>query len=248
MDPAVLMLAGNLASQWAIGLKLGVKIDDIKKVMTDPSYMALMAQGALGTEMMEGILPFSRVTIDLGTARTLGVVNIAGQQVAVESCTGIGVACYLNAISPTLPDPLYLDRVKGFKWPFQRIYLTHTAQAGKSVVLLVGRAGLELNEEDWQTNNATSWITLRKVVAHHGTGEALATDQPVPAGRHLRVKALLTNSKSVYLGYTVASSAAALGWPLLPGDEAPPMLVANANLVFVDSEVDSEGVSFYTET
>lgn len=141
------LLAGILASQWVTAQKAGVKLDDILAAMRDQRFMAYVNQGILPSAVDEGIMSYSRQVIDLTTARDYTEVPITGQWFAVESCTGVDIAAYLNMKNP-LPDPVYLDRVNSLTYPCQRMYLKHTAQSGKQLVLLVGRNGLKVEPDN----------------------------------------------------------------------------------------------------
>ncbi len=142
------LLAGILGSQWAIARKMGVAAEDIKQSMTSGMARQLIAQGMIPYEIPEGLRPFSRVELDLSSARTMEELSMAGQWLTVESCTGSDVACTIDQRGDAgSPDPLYLDRVTSINYPFKRLYLSHSAQPGAVCKLLIGRAALRIDKE-----------------------------------------------------------------------------------------------------
>jgi len=147
------LLGAILASQWVIASKAGVKMDEFTKAMGQ----AFNLPGLVSSE----ILPFSRKVIDLTDARTREDQNISGLWCIVESCTGTNIQAYLNKNSAPLPDPLLLDQIDKFYWPFQKLYLTNAAQPGKQITLLFGRASGEV----WRTYTADINAAVAALVA-----------------------------------------------------------------------------------
>lgn len=142
------LLAGILASQWLLAKKAGIPEATLKQAVSGGLSSQLVAQGMVPFELPEGLFPFSRYELDLTTARDMVELPFAGQWLTVESCTGTDVAVYIDQKgSGATPDPLYLDRVISFSYPFKRLYIKHSAQAGKSLKLIVGRINLSLEKE-----------------------------------------------------------------------------------------------------
>ena len=142
------LLAGILASQWLLAKKAGIPEATLKQAVSGGLSSQLVAQGMVPFELPEGLFPFSRYELDLTTARDMVELPFAGQWLTVESCTGTDVAVYIDQKgSGATPDPLYLDRVISFSYPFKRLYIKHSAQAGKNLKLIVGRINLSLEKE-----------------------------------------------------------------------------------------------------
>lgn len=142
------LLAGILASQWLLAKKAGIPEAALKQAVSGGLSSQLVAQGMVPFELPEGLFPFSRYELDLTTARDMVELPFAGQWLTVESCTGTDVAVYIDQKGAgATPDPLYLDRVISFSYPFKRLYIKHSAQAGKSLKLIVGRINLSLEKE-----------------------------------------------------------------------------------------------------
>lgn len=142
------LLAGILASQWLLAKKAGIPEATLKQAVSGGLSSQLVAQGMVPFELPEGLFPFSRYELDLTTARDMVELPFAGQWLTVESCTGTDVAVYIDQKGAgATPDPLYLDRVISFSYPFKRLYIKHSAQAGKSLKLIVGRINLSLEKE-----------------------------------------------------------------------------------------------------
>ena len=130
------LLSAILASQWIIAKKSGVTMNEFIK--------GLGQNFLLPSSMNPEITPFTRITLDLTNARKLSDLSVAGLWVMVESCTGTDISCYVNKNSLPLPVPIMLDKVDKFYFPFQHLYLTHAAQPGKEITLLIGRATAEV--------------------------------------------------------------------------------------------------------
>jgi hypothetical protein len=86
----------------------------------------------------------------------------------------------------------------------------------------------------------------RKIVAAAGTAEAIRSSL---ACKWVTVTALISNTQQVNVGGSgvLATAGGSTGTPLLSG-EAITIPVSNANLVFVDARVSTEGVSFTVGT
>lgn len=77
----------------------------------------------------------------------------------------------------------------------------------------------------------------QKTVTTAGTAEALTSSQAISA---VTIKALPTNTDVVYVG---DSSLSQDGYPLLPTDGVT-LMIDDPNKVYIDAEVDGEGVAF----
>ncbi len=89
-------------------------------------------------------------------------------------------------------------------------------------------------------DHAAAAISGQKLVAAHGVAEPVGNQI---IGAPLRIKALSTNTKSVYVGNDGDDDVtAANGFELLPGGEITYAYVADLSSLYVDSEVDGEGV------
>lgn len=78
---------------------------------------------------------YDTYTFDLGTARTDEVVDIVGDFMAVTEITGTVTAKFNEKDRSALP----LAQIRMFTTPFYRLYLTNTAQAAKTMTVIVGR-------------------------------------------------------------------------------------------------------------
>lgn len=81
----------------------------------------------------------------------------------------------------------------------------------------------------------------QKTVTSHGTAEALGAAQAITGV--LYVKALSTNTGNAYLGG--ASVDSSNGWILSAGEISPPILVDNVSKIFIDVDVDGDGVCWF---
>lgn len=98
-----------------------------------------------------------------------------------------------------------------------------------------------------QTNkNVSSWTALARNVASAGTGEQLA-GLAVPDGMALLIKAKETNTGLIYLGNTKAASENAASRFTLTAGAYRTLRITNANLVWINSSVSSEGIEYSVE-
>lgn len=92
------------------------------------------------------------------------------------------------------------------------------------------------------------FITLQKVVTTAGTPVQLSSDAAVSLGVKVTIKAKSANTKAIYIGY---SSATALhtntSYFKLESNENIELSVSNLNLIWLDSEVNGEGVEVIYE-
>lgn len=198
-DVNTALLMGILGSQWAIAQRQGVKADEIKAAMKANAVQQIITLGMVPEEMPEGILPFTRVPLKLDTARVFEELPVSGQWISVESCDGSDVACYVNQRSNPTPDPIYLDKITSVAFPFKTLYLKHTAQAGKTVVLLIGRVNLQL-ETDSPAMLKQRWGVPREPTWTHGT----VTDNPA-AGTVLVTKTVTAGKTGRLFGLYITA-------------------------------------------
>jgi len=79
---------------------------------------------------------YTKVTLDLSTARTDEPYEMVGDFIIVQKLTG---ECEVKLNEKT-NDPVDLTVFSTIKSPFDRFFITNTAQAGKECILMVGRA------------------------------------------------------------------------------------------------------------
>jgi len=84
----------------------------------------------------------------------------------------------------------------------------------------------------------------QKTVTAIGTEEALAADVAITDGQTVSVKALHTNTGAIYVGDSDVTSSD--GYVLYPGEEVA-LAVTNLNVVYIDADVNGEGVSYIVE-
>lgn len=95
--------------------------------------------------------------------------------------------------------------------------------------------------------NATSFATGQKNVASHGTAVILPT-QAVPNGFSVSIIAKKSNTKNIYLGNSnVNAQDHTVADILAPGDVRK-LTITNWDLMWIDSDVDTEGVTIISET
>ena len=95
-------------------------------------------------------------------------------------------------------------------------------------------------------NNRPSWYHDKTTVSAPGTAEPLET-LVIPDGFALVVRALVGNTGNIFLGRTKAlAEDTARRLPFSKGNGLT-LNIKNANLVWVDSQVVSEGVDYWVE-
>lgn len=95
--------------------------------------------------------------------------------------------------------------------------------------------------------NRSSWGHGQKTVTAHGTAEQLASVS-VPDGFALAVRALPGNTGNIYLGDSKANAEDADERITFAAGLGLTLMINNANLIWVDSAVDGEGVDYWVET
>jgi len=102
--------------------------------------------------MVEKYKPYEIITLDLGVARTDEEIEIAGNYINVLGSEG---TLQIKLNNPT-HDAISLPDVREIKAEFNKIYITNTAQAGKTATLLVGKdfeIGSETKLQAWDGSN-----------------------------------------------------------------------------------------------
>jgi len=95
--------------------------------------------------------------------------------------------------------------------------------------------------------NRASFVTMQKNVTTAGTGVNVAA-QAVPNGFSIVIKAKKANTKPIWVGNSKANAEDhTIAFSLSPGDELS-LQITNTNLIWIDAEVDGEGVEIVTET
>lgn len=96
--------------------------------------------------------------------------------------------------------------------------------------------------------NKESFITGQKDVTTAGTAVQLTTSSiPIPNGFQLTVIAKPGNTGYIYFGYTQSEAEGTTKFDGLAAGLAHSFRITNANLVWVNSSVDGEGVSWIVE-
>jgi hypothetical protein len=103
-------------------------------------------------------------------------------------------------------------------------------------------SGTEMQVDIQTISVPTATYNGQKTVTSHGTAEALGSSQAILSG--VRVKALSTNTGNVYVGNSSVDSSN--GFVLAAG-ESDFWAVANIATLYIDSDVDGEGVCYHAE-
>ncbi len=96
--------------------------------------------------------------------------------------------------------------------------------------------------------NRAAFATAIVSVTTHGTPVQFGA-QAIPNGFQITVKAKAGNTKPIHVGNSSAHAQylTGIGYELSPGASIP-LAVTNANLIWIDSEVDGEAVTWAVET
>ena len=100
--------------------------------------------------------PYNRLNISLASAQTDEVLDMDGDFIIVESLNG---SCSIK-LNERSNNPIDLAIFKTIRSPFDRLYITNTAQAGKSLILMIGgEASFETEEVPQSTKwwDGTTW-------------------------------------------------------------------------------------------
>jgi hypothetical protein len=140
---------------------------------------------------------------------------------------------------------------------FDRIWLTWTAQAGKTLYIFVGRRkGTHLSQvsvggggsgSGGGVENRDAWTHGHKTVAAAGTAEVMPT-QIIPNGFKVVIEPLNSNIGLVFLGKRKVDCEDAAKRIEIDAGGGKGFYVTNLNLIWLDAEVAGEGVQYYVET
>lgn len=140
---------------------------------------------------------------------------------------------------------------------FDRVWLTWTAQTGKTLHLFVGRRkGTHLTQIEINgggggsgggAENRDAWTHGHKTVAAAGTAEVMPT-QVIPNGFKVVIRPLNSNTGLIFIGNSKANAELATARVELDFGESASFYVTNLNLLWIDAEVTGEGVWYAVET
>ena len=221
-------------------------IAKILKGWITPQYMKLHEEKVL----------YKTWEIDLSDARANESVDIMGDSILVEALNG-SLSIRLNKEDGGL---INLAKTREVYSPYWRIYLTNTAQAGKSATLLmggeaffeargIGKTGL-VDSDALDINPATT----EKQDEMQKVANSLGHDQTTVAAAGTRVQlpdhpckwaiitAIHTNTNKAYLGGATVSNVS-YGLELDARESTDIIYISNTNLIWLDVAVNGEGVS-----
>jgi len=130
------LILANMALMWVLAQRAGARWEELVEAMrsvsgTQVSQIIQAAEQAADP----GAQLYTRQTIDLGTARTAEELPVAGNTIVVEEGTGT-----LNiSVNGKDKELIPIHKYRLLRMPFSSLYLTNTAQTGKSITLLVGQ-------------------------------------------------------------------------------------------------------------
>lgn len=139
---------------------------------------------------------------------------------------------------------------------FDRIWLTWTAQAGKTLYIFVGRRkGSRLTQLNLGGGaggsggvaNSSTWSHGHKTVTASGTAEVMPT-LGIPDGQKVTIRPLNSNTGLIYLGDTKADAEDTAKRCELDVGESISLMVTNLSLIWIDAAVSGEGVWYAVET
>lgn len=152
------------------------------------------------------------ISIDLSTARTDRLLEVAGLVVyaseATDSTTSLQVRH--NEISSGL---ITLTKGYGPVFPFYRLYLTNTAQAGKTITLIIGRASpFDIKDNRNQADMLTALEAVRDELKGSSSGTdntnaTIGTSAVLVLAANTSRKAFMVsapaaNTGKIYIGFT----------------------------------------------
>lgn len=140
---------------------------------------------------------------------------------------------------------------------FDRLWLSWSAQTGKTLYLFVGRRkGTRISEVNVNATgeggsgggeNRAAWSHGHKTVSAAGTAEVMPT-LIIPNGKSILIRPLNANTGKIYLGNTKANAESSSARVELDFGESIAKAITNLNLVWIDAEVSGEGVWYAVET
>jgi len=196
-------------------------------------------------------------TISLATARDKDLLKGFRKcdYIEIDSISA-GATCQLRFNS--LNNPEYeANKYRRFKTtpeqPFKKLYVTNTAQAGKTLVLKCGGDATMIAERESDISSIVNPVPIaahsslgqgEKLVAVAGTRVTLVAASESIKG--VQIKALDTNTGKIYVGDVTV--AAANGYDLGAG-EVVYVNIDDAVKVYLDAAVSGEGVRYlFVET
>jgi hypothetical protein len=106
-----------------------------------------------------------------------------------------------------------------------------------------GGGGIVVNP----TPNRASFVTAQVPVPTHGNAVQFAS-QAIPDGFSIAVKAFDTNTGNIYIGNSEANAENHAVAAILAAGQSLLYFIDNADLIWIDSDVDDEGVVWTVET
>lgn len=186
----------------------------------------------LADQVRRGWNNYVRRRIDLSTARTDDMISIAGEFLYVEEVSSDSALASLK-LNRNTNDSFDLRRGVVLKTIFERLYFTHTAQAGEWIDLIVGvnfdyqvrgiQGRAEIAQPSFYVTNAV--INTDTQAAAHICNSVLCRSDP-------------DNTGLVKLNFGAAVSATSYV-PLKPGDWIS-VLVSNTNQIHASFAVANE--------
>lgn len=82
---------------------------------------------------------YSRIVLDLGTARTDEKIHITGDYLGVAKCNGAGATTFFK-LNHTNSRAIYPTEIEKLYATYNKIYLTNAAEPGKELILYIGGA------------------------------------------------------------------------------------------------------------
>lgn len=132
---------------------------------------------------------------DLGTPRNNVVIdNRGGQIIFITQCTGTAKFRFDGIVKPT-----YTVRVGVMPVPFEKLYLTNTAQAGKKLTMIIGQDPSVSFVTDPVTGELKSMVVeTQNAVAELQASVALLGNIPRRSTTPLLVDVIMTNADEEY--------------------------------------------------
>lgn len=129
----------SLASIWKVGSSLGASLEEIKAALPAIMPQALDIDAQLAKfQSLKSMPQLSRsITLDLSVARDKEPHDISGGQLQAVDITGDLDVRFNQSDS----EAYNLNKMRRITVTFDKIFLSNTAQAGKSATLIAGAAG-----------------------------------------------------------------------------------------------------------
>ena len=187
---------------------------------------------------------YLKVTLDLGIKRDNKELRLPGDFILIDKIDG---ALEVRLDKPT-NDPIDFQRIKVIRSPFETMYLTNAAQAGRSAVLYVGREAsfesepLVIGKVEVVTP-ATVRTGLIKMITAASGGEVLHSGSVLS----VNIRSL---SGDICIGGATDRPVVVSGFPfssigfLLKAGEVKSMDIDNFNKIYLCSQKSGDAVSF----